>query len=68
MLKADDDFLMQRSVFSSEAEVIANRGRTVFKTDEGEEIPPRGFRIKDAEGKIKKGQFSTTLIVSCASV
>jgi len=49
MLKADDDFLMQRSVFSSEAEVIVNRGRTVFKTDEGEKC-----LHEDSESKTPK--------------
>jgi len=53
------DFLVQRTNFSSGVEVTVNYGEFPFKLEDGTELHPHGYRIKDethsASGSVETG-------------
>jgi hypothetical protein len=53
------DFLVQRTNFSSSVEVTVNYGEFPFKLEDGTELHPHGYRIKDethsASGSVETG-------------
>ena len=55
---------MQRTVFSSGVEVTVNYGEFSFKLEDGTELSPYGYRVKDAApgGRSFSGRVETGLV------
>ena len=58
------DFKLQRSRFSNDVEVVVNLGPVKQSLPDGTPVPGYGFRVTRADGKVRSGQFSTTLTFS----
>jgi len=58
------DLLVQRTVFSSGVEVTVNYGEFPFKLEDGTELPPYGYRVKDTSpgGPSFSGRVETDLV------
>ena len=55
------DFNLQKTTFSSNTEVMVNMGPVKQTTPDGITIPAFGYQVKFKNGKIKKGQFKTSI-------
>ncbi|MCX6637622.1 MAG: hypothetical protein NT090_21420 [Acidobacteria bacterium] len=58
------DLLVQRTAFSSGVEVTVNYGEFSFKLEDGTELSPYGYRVKDAApgGRSFSGRVETGLV------
>jgi hypothetical protein len=56
------DFLVQRTGFSSGVEVTVNFGEFPYKLEDGSELPPHGYRIKDKTRSVS-GSVETQVVL-----
>jgi hypothetical protein len=60
------DLLVQRTNFSSGVEITVNYGEFPYKLEDGSELPPYGYRVRDAGpgGHSFSGRVETGLVIN----